>query len=232
MISAQHLNLLDEAMRPRRERFSSVDGLRALAALLVVIGLVDAGLRVAADRAAQAAQAAQQQLMALQSHPATAAAAVAGAPSPAELATLQRRYASTQQVYTAIQSGAAGSVQGYSQYLTALARQSQNLGGRALWITELSIAADGSGLDLLGRMTDPRVLPEYLNHLNGEPLFRGRSFAQVSLRALPLAGELDGAALARAAGDVLPSGVTEFALHAQATGQTLAASALPTGTLR
>jgi len=231
MISAQHLNLLDEAMRPRRERFSSVDGLRALAALLVVIGLVNAGLRLAADRSAQAAQAAQQELTALQSRPATVAA-VAGAPSPAELAALQRRYASTQQVYTAIQSGAAGSVQGYSQYLTALARQSQNLGGRALWITELSIAADGSGLDLLGRMTDPRVLPEYLNHLNGEPLFRGRSFAQMSLRALPLAGDLDGAAAARAAGDTLPSGVTEFALHAQATGQTLAASALPMGALR
>jgi len=231
MISAQHLNLLDEAMRPRRERFSSVDGLRALAALLVVIGLANAGLRLAADRSAQAAQAAQQELMALQSHPATAAA-VAGAPSPAELATLQRRYASTQQVFTAIQSGAAGSVQGYSQYLTALARQSQNLGGRALWITELSIAADGSGLDLLGRLTDPRVLPEYLNHLNGEPLFRGRSFAQVSLRALPLPGELDGNALAHGAGEALPSGVTEFALHAQATGQTLAASALPMGTLR
>lgn len=230
MISAQHLNLLDEAMRPRRERFSSVDGLRALAALLVVIGLVNAGLRLAADRSAQAVRAAQQELMALQSHPATAGA-VAGAPSPAELATLQRRYASTQQVYTAIQSGAAGSVQGYSQYLTALARQSQNLGGRALWITELSIAADGSGLDLLGRMTDPRVLPEYLNHLNGEPLFRGRSFAQVSLRAVPLPGELDGSAVARG-GDALPSGVTEFALHAQATGQTLAASALPMGTLR
>jgi len=231
MISAQHLNLLDEAMRPRRERFSSVDGLRALAALLVVIGLVDAGLRLAADRSAQAAQAAQKELMALQSQP-VMAAAVAGAPSPAELATLQRRYASTQQVYTAIQSGAAGSAQGYSHYLTALARQSQNLGGRALWITELSIAADGSGLDLLGRMTDPRVLPEYLNHLNGEPLFRGRSFAQVSLRALPLPGELDGNGLAHGAGDALPGGVTEFALHAQATGQTLAASALPLGTLR
>lgn len=231
MISAQHLNLLDEAMRPRRERFSSVDGLRALAALLVVIGLVNAGLRLAADRSALAAQSAQQELMALQSRPA-AAAAVAGAPSPSELAALQRRYATTQQVFAAIQSGAAGSVQGYSPYLTALARQSQNLGGRALWITELSIAADGSGLDLKGRMTDPRVLPEYLNHLNGEPLFRGRSFAQVSLRALPLAGELDGGALARGAADALPSGVTEFALHAQATAQTLAASALPLGTLR
>jgi hypothetical protein len=229
MISAQHLNLLDEAMRPRRERFSSVDGLRALAVLLVVIALLNAGLRVAADRAAMAAQASQQQLMALQAHPLAASAPVAGAPSPAELATLQRRYASSQRVFSAIQSGAAGSVQGYSQYLTALARQSQHLGGRPLWITELSIAPDGGGLDLVGRMTDPRVLPEYLNRLNGEPLFRGRAFGQVSLKALPRPGDLDAT---RSLADALPGGVTEFALHAHPTGPTLALSGLSTGSVR
>jgi len=229
MISAQHLNLLDEAMRPRRERFSSVDGLRALAVLLVVIALAHAGLRVAATRDAQAAQAAQQQLTALQAPALAASAPVAGGPSPAELATLQRRYASSQRVFSAIQSGAAGSVQGYSQYLTALARQSQNLDGRALWITELSIAPEGGGLDLVGRMTDPRVLPEYLNRLNGEPLFRGRAFAQVSLRALPRAGELD---LMHNPAEALPSGVTEFALHAHPTGPTLASAGLPTGSAR
>ena len=224
MISAQHLNLLDEAMRPRRERFSSVHGLRALAALLVVIGLVNVGLRLAAVREVRAAQAAQQQLIALQQQPEAAPVAVAGGPSPTELATLQRRYASTQQVFGAIQSGAAGSAQGYSQYLAALARQSQNLGGRALWITELSIASDGGGLDLQGRMTDPRVLPEYLNHLNGEPLFRGRSFAQVSLRALPMQGDLDDGALAGGSAEMVPGRVTEFALHANpgVTGPALA----------
>jgi hypothetical protein len=230
MISTQHLNLLDEAMRPRRERFSSVDGLRALVVLLVVIGLLDAGLRVAAGRAAVAAQAAQQQLMALQSHPLAASAPVAGAPSPQELAALQRRYASSQRVFSAIQSGAAGSVQGYSQYLTALARQSQNLGGRPLWITELAIAPDGAGLDLTGRMTDPRVLPEYLNRLNGEPLVRGRAFGQVSLKALPRPGDLD--ATRSPADAPLPGGVTEFALHARPTGPTLALSGLPAGSAR
>lgn len=229
MTTVQHINLLDEALRPGRARFSSVDGLRALGALGIVIALLNGGLRVAASREAADARAAQQQLTALQAGSSHATAALAGAPSPDELVTLQRHYASTQQVFGAIQSGAAGTVQGYSPYLTALARQSQNLGGHALWITDLAVAADGGGLDLQGRMTDPRALPEYLNHLNGEPLFRGRAFAQVSLRALPLPGDLEAGA---APGDTLAAGVTEFVLHATPTGAPLAAGSLASGGVR
>ncbi|MEO5687428.1 MAG: hypothetical protein ABIR54_08700 [Burkholderiaceae bacterium] len=217
MSGVQHLNLLDESMRPRRERFSSTDGLIALAVLLVCLGLVDGGLNFAATREERNAHSAQQQLIALQSHaPAVAANASTGL-SAAELAALQARYAASQQVRGAIQNGSAGSLQGYSPYLVALARQSQNMGARALWITDLSVAADAGGLDLQGRMTDPRVLPDYLNRLNDEPLFRGRAFAQVSLKALPMPADLD--AGAATAGDGAPgASVTEFALHANPVG--------------
>ena len=213
MSTVQHLNLLDESMRPRRERFQSADGLKALLVLAAVLVLADVGLNVAASREARAAHEAQQALISLQASP----AGTGGSPAPdnvAELASLQSRYASRQQVQGAIQSGAAGSLQGYSPYLVALARQSHNLGGRPLWITELAVAPDGNGLDLLGRMTDPRVLPDYLNLLNDEPLFRGRAFAQVSLKALPQAG--DAGDLAGNAPVAEPTGplVTEFALHA------------------
>jgi len=223
----QHLNLLDESMRPRRERFQSIDGLKALLALAAVLVLADVGLNVAAAREARAAREAQQALIALQASP----SGVAGAPAPdnvAELASLQSRYASHQQVQGAIRSGAAGSLQGYSQYLVALARQSHNLGGRPLWITELAVAPDGNGLDLQGRMTDPRVLPDYLNLLNDEPLFRGRAFAQVSLKALPQAGDLDGLVGGAPAAPSAGPAVTEFALHATpvATAQNAPAGAV------
>ena len=227
MNSVQHLNLLDESMRPRRERFQGTDGLKALLALAAVLVLADVGLNVAAAREARAARDAQQALIALQATPSGAGSA----PAPdkvAELASLQSRYASRQQVQGAIQSGAAGSLQGYSAYLVALARQSHNLGGRPLWITELAVAPDGNGLDLQGRMTDPRVLPDYLNLLNDEPLFRGRAFAQVSLKALPQPGDLDGlVGNAPAAGSTGPA-VTEFALHATpvATAQNALAGAV------
>lgn len=210
MTSVQHLNLLDESMRPGRERFQSTDGLKALLALAAVLVLADVGLNVAAARETRAVRDAQQALIALQAAPSSGAT---GAPAPdnvAELASLQSRYASRQQVQGAIQSGAAGSLQGYSPYLVALARQSHNLGGRPLWITELAVAPDGSGLDLQGRMTDPRVLPDYLNLLNDEPLFRGRAFAQVSLRALSQGSEPGNVPATEPAGPA----VTEFALHA------------------
>ena len=217
MNSVQHLNLLDESMRPRRERFQSTDGVKALLALAAVLVLADVGLNVAAARETRAAREAQQALIALQATPSGANSA----PAPdnvAELASLQSRYASRQQVQGAIQSGAAGSLQGYSAYLVALARQSHNLGGRPLWITELAVAPDGNGLDLQGRMTDPRVLPDYLNLLNDEPLFRGRAFAQVSLKALPQPGDLDGLVGNAPATEPAGPAVTEFALHATPVG--------------
>ena len=43
---------------------------------------------------------------------------------------------------------------------------------------------------------------------------------------------IDATGVARGLGEALPAGVTEFALHAQATGPTLAASTLPMGNLR
>jgi hypothetical protein len=228
MNSVQHLNLLDESMRPRRERFQSTDGLKALLALAAVLVLADVGLNVAAARETRAAREAQQALIALQATPSGANSA----PAPdnvAELASLQSRYASRQQVQGAIQSGAAGSLQGYSAYLVALARQSHNLGGRPLWITELAVAPDGNGLDLQGRMTDPRVLPDYLNLLNDEPLFRGRAFAQVSLKALPQPGDLDGLVGNAPATEPAGPAVTEFALHATPVGT---AQNVPAGGVR
>ena len=223
MIGTQHLNLLDESMRPRRERFSSTDGLIALAALVVVLGLVDGGLNLAARREERNGHVAQQQLIELQSHAPAATANASAGLSAAELAALQARFAASQQVRGAIQNGSAGSLQGYSLYLVALARQSQNMGSHALWITDLSVAADGGGLDLQGRMTDPRVLPDYLNRLNDEPLFRGRAFAQVSLRALPAPSDVD--AGAAGPGDLAPaSRITEFALHANPVGPAGAAT--------
>lgn len=68
----------------------------------------------------------------------------------------------------------------YSDYLTALARQTMP----GLWITDLSVGDRGMDVTLVGRMTDPGRLPSYLARLEQEPQFRGRKFAQVELRAV------------------------------------------------
>jgi hypothetical protein len=158
---------------------------------------------------------AERSLAALQTQatPATAGTQAA-TQSRVELAALQAQDAGQQQVRRAIESGAAGRSQGHSAYLLALARHSRS----GLWITGLQLGDDGSALDLQGRMTDARELPQYLARLNEEPLFRGRTFSQLSVRS--------GAAVAAAAANgtlpaapaeasALAGGVIEFSLRAQ-----------------
>jgi hypothetical protein len=202
MTSAQHLNLIDEALRPRRARASSADGLRALAVLLALAGVACGAGRLATDGEARRFERAQRQLLALQPHTTAAALAAPGAAMTAELAMLQRRVEADAQVRSVIAGGAAGRAQGYSPYLLALARQARHTGPLSLWITGLTISGESDAIDLHGRTTDPRLLPEYLGRLDEEPLFRGRAFAQMTLRATsPIADDAP---------------IVEFSLHANA----------------
>jgi hypothetical protein len=128
-----------------------------------------------------------------------------GVPSrqTAELARLRSIEVGQRRTRAALDSGQAGGTQGYSEYLLALSRQSQ---GR-LWLTGFNVAPDGRSLELDGRMTDPRQLPDYLRRLNGEPLFKGREFAQLSLKSIEPGATTDTAPSSGSA-------YTEFALRA------------------
>ena len=80
-----------------------------------------------------------------------------------------------------------------------------------MWLTAFSVSADAAALELQGRMTDPHRLPDYLRHLNSEPLFKGRTFAQMSLKAVePAASGAAGASNSTVGG----SSITEFTLRA------------------
>nr|WP_246312544.1 PilN domain-containing protein [Aquabacterium terrae] len=120
----------------------------------------------------------------------------------AELARLRALEAAQRGLRTALASIPAAGPAGYSEHLLALARQSQ--GG--LWLTRVDIAPDGSTLQLDGRMTDPRQLPDYLRRLHAEPMFRGRQFTQLSVKAVA-PGSDDGA------------GAVEFTLRGAAAVQ-------------
>lgn len=72
----------------------------------------------------------------------------------------------------------------YSSYFEALAHQAH----ASLWITGFSVSADGRQLELRGQALDAAVLPDYLNRLNAEPLFKGRRFDHLSLGRTPAEG--------------------------------------------
>jgi hypothetical protein len=120
----------------------------------------------------------------------------------AELARLRALEAGQRRIRGALDAGEAGGAQAYSGYLLALSRQTQ--GG--LWLTGFSVAPDTRSLELRGRMTNPRQLPDYLRRLNTEPLFKGREFAQLSLKTTEPGANADDAARSMA-------GYAEFTLR-------------------
>ena len=183
---AQQLNLFDARFSPQRLRFSARHAGWMLAGVLVLAWGASQGLRGAADEAQDQAQATQAGLAALRGKMAAVSASHgAGADTDAELARLRAMDASQRQVRAALDAGAAGVRQGHADLLLALARQASD----RLWITGLGVSDDGSAIDLDGRMTDSSVLADYLRRLNDEPRFKGRPFAQLTLKSTDANGE-------------------------------------------
>ncbi len=193
----QQLNLLDPRFLPQSLRFSARQGL-TVSALVLVLAMAGAQtLRWGAANADTHRGQAEAALTTLRSQAATSASAAASA-TGGELAQLQQLEAAQRRVRAALDAGAAGTREGHADYLTALARQAPG----SLWITGFSVSDDGSAIDLEGRMTDTPVLADYLRRLDAEPRFKGRPFAQLSLRG----ADTNGAALP----------YTEFALRSTA----------------
>lgn len=184
----QQINLLDATFRRRHEPFGSTAGLIAMAGTLVLCAALVWGLHALRAQAAARAAGAETELTALQARVAALGPAVPSRHA-AELARLRRVESGQRRILVALESGQAGEAQHYSEYLLALSRQAPG----TLWLTGFSVAADGRALEVNGRMTDPRQLPEYLRRLNAEPLFKGREFAQLSLKTVePVAASGEG----------------------------------------
>ena len=175
----QQINLLDVSLQRRREALGFVTGGAATVATFGLAGALALALHTLTVQSAAQAGELEKDLVALQ-----ARAATTRHPAPsrdaAELDRLHAAEASQRRVRAALDGGQVGATRGHSGYLLALSRQT--LPG--LWLTGFTVAGDGRALELRGRMTDPRQLPDYLHRLNAEPLFKGREFAQLSLKTV------------------------------------------------
>ncbi|MFN0183982.1 MAG: PilN domain-containing protein [Aquabacterium sp.] len=196
---AQHLNLYDPAQRPKAQPLNASQGLLAAGLILGLTAGGAASLQALAANERDAAKTLAAQLAQARAQTLPLAANVAAA---AELAQLRALDLQQRRVRSALDGGGATSGEGYAGFFNALARQAHP----ALWITGFSVSPDGVALDLSGRMMDAAVLPDYLRRLNQEPLFRGRPFAQLDLKAVEPKAEGAGPAQA---------GFTEFALRTQ-----------------
>lgn len=196
---AQQLNLFDARFAPQRLRFSALHGGVAMAVALVLSAGAAQALRWSADAARQQAADARVALAPLRAQ-ADALTARAAAGPDAELARLRAMESDQRQVRAALEAGAAGAREGHAGLLVALARQASP----QVWITGVAVSDDGSAIDLEGRMTDSSMLADYLRRLNDEARFKGRPFAQLTLKS------------AGGSGERLP--YTEFALRSTPAG--------------
>jgi hypothetical protein len=208
---AQQLNLFDARFAPQRLRLSASRAGLVLAGATLLAWAAAQALLWTAGQAQAETQAVQAGLAPLRAQVAALSARPDGG-ADAELARLRGMDASQRLVRAALDAGAAGVREGHAELLLALARQASG----QLWITGLGVSADGSAIDLEGRMTDSSVLADYLRRLNAEPRFKGRPFAQLTLRG------------AEGNGERLP--YTEFTLRSVSSTTSSAAASTQPGT--
>lgn len=184
-MTMQFINLVNPALRPRRDPLGLplAAGL-VLAALGVVGGLsaVAGQQKAAAQRRLAQVEAELKQARAQVTELGNQAAARQADPRlAADLARLKGRIDDRQEILAALESGRIGNTEGFSGTLRAFARQ----GTAGIWLTGFTVAEGGRQMRIAGRVLDPRLVPAYLDRLNGEKAFAGRNFAALEMKASP-----------------------------------------------
>ena len=176
---AQQLNLFDPRFARQTLRGSARHALWAIAGALLLGWGASQALHWAARQAQAAAAKGETTMAPLRAQLMAQSASTPGS-AAAELLQLRSLDAGQRRIRAALEAGAAGHREGHADYLVALARQASD----QLWITGFALSEDGNAIDLEGRMTDASALTHYLRRLDAEPRFKGRPFAQLSLRAV------------------------------------------------
>ncbi len=182
---AQQLNLLDARFARQTLRGSARQGLALVAGMLLLAWAIGQGLQWSGGRAQQDAAVAEAAMVPLRAQlMASAASASAPDDTAAEMQRLKALDAGQRRIRDALDAGIAGHREGHADYLVALARQASD----QLWITGFGVAEDGGAIELEGRMADASALTAYLRQLNAEARFKGRPFAQLSMKSVDSRG--------------------------------------------
>lgn len=209
---SQQINLLLPELRPRFDWLGLpvVAGAALLAVLLVVtlasldaLGVSRLKLREA-ELGAQV-QALQQQIQSL----GQSLAARHGDPRlPSEIEATRLAVTQRQEVMAVIAQGSVAEGSGFSGLLQGFSRQIVE----GVWLVGFSFS--GKEIEIRGRLTDPALLPKYINRLNDEPAFAGRRFATLDMKAVDPASDKPEAGQAPAKASNLAA-YTEFALRTE-----------------
>ncbi len=176
------MNLFNPALRLKREWLTGKSLLGGLSVMVLLLGLYggllrwdNAQLAVEAKRVGEELTTRQEALSRLNDE---IASRKVSSETQAALRRAEATLRGRERVREAMASGALGSPEGFSEFLIAFARQTQE----GLWMVGLEMAEGGRDITLEGRTLNPDRLPAYIRGLNGEPVLRGRSFAALNVQ--------------------------------------------------
>jgi hypothetical protein len=76
-----------------------------------------------------------------------------------------------------LKGGGLGNTRGFSDYMTALARQRTE----GVWITGLAVTAGGGEFTIQGGVSRPEILPAYIRRLSREDVLRGKQIGDLRM---------------------------------------------------
>ncbi len=185
---SQQINLLQE----RREPLGSA--LLALVSVaLMLVGLLAywSVLLTDSNRLQQSVSLGKQEMArvqaALQAEQQRQAGGHDGAALKAELAVLRPQAEAVRQLVDQLRSGALGSREGYTSYLTTLANISED----GLWLTQVAVSNAGNAVRISGRALRNESVMRYAGRLNAALAAHGVQFNSLEMtpESLARAGE-------------------------------------------
>ena len=96
-----------------------------------------------------------------------------------EMARVEEQLRMRRALVEGMQGGDGVNAEGFSPFLTALARQTMN----GVWLTGVSLDPRLGELVIRGRVSEGDLVPAYIRRLNQEPLFKGRAVTELRLAA-------------------------------------------------
>lgn len=177
----QQINLINPALRKKRDLLTAVPLLSALGVILVALMVVSTLARQEADSIQAEAGKYDAQLKDAQARQQALAVAVDNIkPDPLleqELATARTMLDLNEEVLGILEGGSLGASKGFAEFMRGFARQVPD----ALWLTGFSMNSTTGDMEVRGRMLKSTALPQYIQRLNGEPVFQGRSFSSLTM---------------------------------------------------
>lgn len=191
----QQINLINPALRKTRDLLSAVPLAIAVGVLLVLILVAGSVARqragsaqVEADKRAEELKAAQAQLVEMSARTTEAATDPVLAE---ELSNSRAMLNLREEVIATLERGVFTGNSGFAEFLRGFARQAPN----GLWLTGFVLNPVSRDIEIRGRMLRSTALPEFIQRLKSETVFRGVSFSSLIIErpAQAAVPELDSA---------------------------------------